>query len=54
MLRNDLDKVRMLAELTRKREKEKLRQAQVIKDTVDAFLFPHDSKLRLALEKISA
>lgn len=54
MLRNDLDKVRMLAELTRKREKEKLRQAQVIKDIVDSFIFPHYGKLRLTLEKISA
>lgn len=54
MLRNDLDKVRMLAELTRKREREKLRQAQVIKDMVDSFLFPHDGKLRLALETLSA
>lgn len=54
MLRNDLDKVRMLAELTRKREREKLRQAQVIKDVVDSFLFPHDGRLRLSLEKISA
>lgn len=44
----------MLAELTRKREKEKLRQAQVIKDIVDSFIFPYYGKLRLMLEKISA
>ncbi|OCF39768.1 hypothetical protein I317_06430 [Kwoniella heveanensis CBS 569] len=54
MLRNDLEKVRMLAELTRKREKEKLRQVQVIKDVVDNFIFPHHGKLRVALERISA
>jgi len=48
MLRNDLDKVRMLAELTRKREKEKLKQAQVIKDIVDSFIFPAYGKLRLS------
>lgn len=54
MLRNDLDKVRMLTELSRKREREKLRQAQVIKDIVDSFLFPSEGKLRLTLEKVSA
>lgn len=54
LLRNDLEKVRMLAELVRKREKEKLRQSQVIKDVVDIFIFPHYGKLRLTLEKISA
>jgi NuA3 HAT complex component NTO1 len=54
LLRNDLEKVRMLAELVRKREKEKLRQSQVIKDLVDTFIFPHYGKLRLTLEKISA
>ncbi|ORY33154.1 hypothetical protein BCR39DRAFT_521494 [Naematelia encephala] len=54
LLRNDLEKVRMLAELVRKREKEKLRQAQTIKDVVDSFIFPHYARLRLTLEKISA
>lgn len=44
----------MLSELVRKREREKLRQIEVIKDLVDDFIFPHNSKLRLALEKISA
>lgn len=53
-LRNDLEKVRMLAELVRKREKEKLRQSQVIKDVVDTFIFPLYGKLRLTLEKILA
>ena len=54
MLRNDLDKVRMLAEQARKREKAKLQQAQCIKDAVDYFLFPHSDRLRLILTKISA
>jgi NuA3 HAT complex component NTO1 len=44
----------MLAELVRKREREKLRQAQVIKDMVDGFIFPGYEQLRLTLEKISA
>lgn len=54
MLRNDLEKVRMLAEQVRKREKKKLAQAQVIKDVVDSFLFRGEAKLKLVLEKISA
>lgn len=54
MLRNDLEKVRMLAELVRKREKEKLRQAQVIKEVVDSFIFPHYDTLRNTLEQIAA
>ncbi|WVQ75536.1 hypothetical protein IAR50_005163 [Cryptococcus sp. DSM 104548] len=54
LVRNDLEKVRMLAELVRKREKEKLRQVQVIKDLVDGFVFPNNDKMRVTLEKISA
>ncbi|TXT09055.1 hypothetical protein VHUM_02529 [Vanrija humicola] len=53
-LRNDLEKVRLLAELVRKREKEKLRQAQVIKEVVDNFIFPHYAALRTTLEKVVA
>jgi hypothetical protein len=44
----------MLAEQVRKREKEKLKQAQVIKDVVDGFIFPAYEQLRLTLEKITA
>ncbi|WVN87938.1 uncharacterized protein L203_103135 [Cryptococcus depauperatus CBS 7841] len=54
MLRNDLEKVRMLAELVRKREKEKLRQVQVINDIVTNFIFPLSQKLRVILERIFA
>lgn len=54
MLRNDLEKVRLLAELVRKREKEKLRQAQVIKEVVDSFLFPHYDTLQSTFEQIVA
>ncbi len=53
LIRNDLERVRMLAELVRKREKEKLRQVQIFRDLLDDFVYPHDGKLRLALEKIS-
>jgi NuA3 HAT complex component NTO1 len=44
----------MLAELVRKREREKLRQVQVIKDFIDELVFPYDAKLRLTLEKVVA
>ena len=54
MLRNDLEKVRLLAELVRKREKDKLRQTQLINDVVDQFIFPYYGKLRLTLERISS
>lgn len=54
MLRTDLEKVRMLAELARKREKEKLRQAQLIKDLVDTFLFPYYGQLVVAFERVAS
>lgn len=54
-LREDLEKVRMLAELVRKREKEKLRQVQTLRSTlVDGILFPYHDHLRKALDRISA
>lgn len=53
-LRTDLEKVRLLAELVRKREKEKLRQAQVIQDIVDGFIFPHYATLRNTFNNIVA
>jgi len=54
MVRNDLEKVRLLAELARKRVKEKLRQALVIQDVVDSFLLPHFETLRETLQTIVA
>ncbi|KAJ9112141.1 hypothetical protein QFC20_002322 [Naganishia adeliensis] len=51
-VRNDLERVRMLAELVRKREQEKLRQARIIKQFVEESLFPFDAALRAAYTKI--
>jgi NuA3 HAT complex component NTO1 len=42
----------MLAELTRKREAQKLKQAQVIQDVFSTALFPHGPQMRLAFETI--
>jgi NuA3 HAT complex component NTO1 len=42
----------MLAELVRKREQEKLRQARIIKQFVEQSIFPFDAALRLAFTKI--
>lgn len=54
-LREDLEKVRMLAELTRKREKEKQRQVQVIRQSlVEGVFFPYHGVLRGVLDRIIA
>ena len=53
-LRTDMEKVRLLVDNVKKREKEKLRQMQVIKETIDQFLFPQYPRLRLILEKVSS
>lgn len=44
----------MLAELVKKREAEKYRQAQIIQGFVNDFLFPHDAKLRQVFTSITA
>lgn len=43
----------MLAELVRKREREKLRQTQAIKNVLDDLFFPYDAAMRTALDKIA-
>lgn len=42
----------MLAELVRKREQEKLRQARIIKQFVEESVFPLDAVLREAYTKV--
>lgn len=54
MVRNDIERVRMLTELAKKREREKLRQVQIIEEIVNEFVVPYKTQLRVALQKISA
>jgi NuA3 HAT complex component NTO1 len=55
LLREDLERLRMLAELARKREQQKLRQMNLIRSTlIEGVLFPYHGDLRAALEKIIA
>jgi NuA3 HAT complex component NTO1 len=51
-LRNDLEKVRNMVELVRKREIEKLRRAQLFKEVIDAVIFPQTGLFRAALREI--
>ena len=51
-LRKDLEKVRTLTELTRKREQQKLSQAQLLHDAISKVLFPHEPAIKLAFEQI--
>jgi NuA3 HAT complex component NTO1 len=51
-LRKDLESVRVLAELSRKRESRKLKQAEIVQDILSKYLFPHENPLRLAFERI--
>ena len=54
-IREDLERVRMLVEQVRKREKEKLRQAQEIRASlVEPVLFPFHADLRAAIAKFEA
>ena len=51
-LRDDLERVRVLTQTTRKRETQKLRQAEAIRDVLSMIIFPHEAPLRMAFEKI--
>ncbi|SAM86156.1 related to Peregrin (Bromodomain and PHD finger-containing protein 1) [Ustilago bromivora] len=54
-IRGDLERVRMLVEQVRKREKEKLRQAQEIRNSlVEPVFFPFHADLRAAISKFEA
>lgn len=54
-IRGDLERVRMLVEQVRKREKEKLRQAQEIRNSlIEPILFPFHADLRAAIAKFEA
>ncbi|KAH9971755.1 hypothetical protein BGW80DRAFT_1319898 [Lactifluus volemus] len=51
-LRKDLVDVRALAELSRKRESRKLRQAQLVQEVLNQVVFTHEAGLRMAFENI--
>ena len=52
-LRRDLESLRMLAELSRKRETQKRQQAEVIHGVLNHFLLAHEAPLRMAFDKIT-
>lgn len=54
LVRNDLEKVRMLTEQVRKREKKKLDRVLLFKSWVDDFIFPKDKKMRDVLTRVAA
>ncbi|KAJ8695552.1 hypothetical protein PTI98_008146 [Pleurotus ostreatus] len=51
-LRDDLENVRALAELTRKREARKRKQVELIHNVISQFLLSHEPTLRMAFERI--
>jgi hypothetical protein len=51
-LRKDLVDVRALADLGRKRESRKLRQAQIVQEILSEIIFAHEAGLRMAFENI--
>ena len=53
-LRKDLADVRTLAELSRKRESRKLKQAQIVQEVLNQVIFAHEAGLRMAFENVVA
>ncbi|KAI9440789.1 hypothetical protein H4582DRAFT_1939406 [Lactarius indigo] len=53
-LRKDLADVRTLADLSRKRESRKLRQAQIVQEILSEIIFAHEAGLRMTFENIVA
>lgn len=51
-LKADLERVKALTDMARKRELRKSEQADVINDVLSQALFPHEPGLRMAFEKI--
>ncbi|BGP39688.1 hypothetical protein JCM10449v2_003639 [Rhodotorula kratochvilovae] len=52
LVRNDLEKVRMLTELVRKRERKKLERAAHLRSVVEGAVFPLEGQMRDALQAI--
>lgn len=52
-LKADLERVKSLTEITRKRELRKSEQADLINDVLSHTLFPHEPALRLVFERIA-
>ncbi|EMD39343.1 hypothetical protein CERSUDRAFT_112983 [Gelatoporia subvermispora B] len=52
-LRQDLETVRLLTDLSRRREARKRDQAEAIQDVFSHFLFSHEAPLRMAFERIT-
>lgn len=53
-LRDDLERVRIMAELCRKRESRKLRQTQLVADMIKTVIFAHEDTMRNVFDKIAA